>query len=153
MTATEQPCCCGTCSSPRTRRCCGDTLPPREPHVVVPGSSSSEESVSLAADPAIDSTRAAVRHIISSQLDHSGPDRKPKLGLVRRRLIRTSRSAAANARNGPWCDMDQTKHAKLPQEYCQDAQCHWSQAGNPTTRRAGPAVSQEQLLSSDLRTM
>ena len=27
-TATEQPCCCGTCSPPETRRC-GGTLPPR----------------------------------------------------------------------------------------------------------------------------
>ena len=41
----------------------------------------------------------------------------------------------------PWCDMDQTRHAKLHQEYCQDVQCAWNQAGNPTTRRAKPAVS------------
>ena len=47
--------------------------------------------------------------------------------------------------------MDQTRYAKLPQEYCQDVQCAWSQSENPTTRRAGPEVSQESE-SSDLRT-
>ena len=115
-----------------------------------PRSSSSEESASLAADPAADSTRVAARDIISSRLEHSDADGKAELGPVRRRLVETSRSAAAtrkelvrNARNAPWCNMDQTRHAKLPQEYCQDVQCAWSQAGNRTKRRAGPAVSQE----------
>ena len=73
-----------------------------------PGSSSSEESASLAADPAVDSTRAAARDMINSTLEHSDADGKAELGLARRRLVKTSRSAAAtkrelgrNARNEP----------------------------------------------------
>ena len=50
---------------------------------------------------------AATRDIISSKLEHSDADGKSELALVRRRLVKTSRSAAAtkelgrNARNGP----------------------------------------------------
>ena len=72
-----------------------------------PRSSSSEESASQAADP-VDCTRAAARDIISSRLEHSDADGKAELGQVRRRLVETSRSAAATkrelgriARNGP----------------------------------------------------
>ena len=70
--------------------------------------SSSEESASEAADAAVNSTRAAARDIVSSRLEDSDADGKAELGLVRRRLFNTSRSAAAtrrelgrNARNGP----------------------------------------------------
>ena len=58
-----------------------------------PGSSLSVESASLAADP-----RAAARDTISSRLEHSDADGKAELGLVRRRLVNTSRSAAATKR-------------------------------------------------------
>ena len=73
-----------------------------------PGKSSLEDTSSLAEDPAVTSTRAAARDIISSRLEHSDADGKAELALVKRRLVHTSRSAAAtkrelgiNARNGP----------------------------------------------------
>ena len=61
-TATEQPCCCGMCSLPGTRRCCGGTLPPRArttcwTALAPPRPSNS----SLADDPAGDTT-CAMRH-------------------------------------------------------------------------------------------
>ena len=69
-----------------------------------PGTSSSEEA------------------IISSRLEQTDADGKAELRLVRRELVNTSRSAAATKGSwaetqemGPWCDMDQTKHAKLSQ--------------------------------------
>ena len=56
---------------------------------------------------------------------------------------------------GPWCDMDQTGRAKLPQEHNQHAPCAWNQAGNQkhvaqsqqSPRVGGPG----QLLSRDCR--
>ena len=62
-----------------------------------PGSSSSEETSSLAADPAVNSTRAAARDIISFRLEHSGADGKAELGLVRRRLVNTSLSGGVRS--------------------------------------------------------
>ena len=56
------------------RRCCGGTM------LECPGSSSSEESASLAADPAEGSARAAARDIISSKRKHSDTDGKAELG-------------------------------------------------------------------------
>ena len=67
-----------------------------------PDSSSSEESASLAADPAVSSTRAAARDKISSRPEHSDADGKAELGLIRRRLVNTSRSAAAT--KGSWAE-------------------------------------------------
>ena len=102
-----------------------------------PGNSSSEEKTSLAPG-----TQLVPRRLVRGD---AGGD--VELGQSAR-SIKTFSSAAATkselGRNGqemgPWCDVDQTRHAKLPQEYCQDVRCAWSQAQNPTTRPAGPAA-------------
>ena len=118
-----------------------------------PGSSSSEEPASLAADPAEDSTSAAARDTISSRLERSDADGKAERGLVRRRLVTTSRGAAATkkelgryARNGPLERHGPDSARKTSPGILSGRASAWSLAGNPanpTTRRAGPAVSQE----------
>ena len=59
-----------------------------------PGNSSSEDAPP-AAEPAAETARAKSRDMASSRLEHSDADQKVELGLVNRKLVRTSRSAAA----------------------------------------------------------
>ena len=114
-----------------------------------PGLSSSEDAPSPAAEPAAETASANSRDMASSRLEHIDGDGKVELGLVDRTLVRTSRSTAAaegscteNARERPWCDVVQTRHARFPQECCRVLQCAWNQARNPTTRHAEPAAFQ-----------
>ena len=87
-----------------------------------PGKFLSEDASSLAADPAV-----------GSRLEDSDADGKAELGLAKRRLVNTSRSAAATKKGswaetrelGPWCDIVRLEPGR-----------------NPTTRHAEPAVSQ-----------
>ena len=147
-------------------RCCGGTLPPERGHYMLecPGSSSSEEPASLAADPAVDSARAAARDLISSKLEHSDADGKAELGLVRRRLVKTSRSTAATKKGagqesqemGPWCEKDQTEARTTFSRNTVKARAVRLEPGrkpNNTSRRASslPGVGAPgKLLSSDL---
>ena len=73
------------------------------------GNSSSEEASSSAADPGVEAARANSRDMASSRLEHSDADGKVELGLVNRKLVRTSRSTAATKgagqktrEMGPW---------------------------------------------------
>ena len=59
-----------------------------------PGKVSSENASSPAAEPAVETARATSRDMASSRLEHSDADGKVELGLVNRKLVRTSRSAA-----------------------------------------------------------
>ena len=89
----------------------------KEPRTLeCPGHSSSEEASSSAADPAVETTRANSRDMASSRLEHSDADGKVELEQVRRKLVRTSRSAAATKGSwaetramGPWCDVVHTR--------------------------------------------
>ena len=122
-----------------------------------------EEASSPAAEPAVETARANSRDMASSRLKHSDVDGKVELVLVNRKLVRTSRSAAATKGSwaetqemGSWYDMVQTRHAGFPQECRRVVQCAWNQAANPTTRHAEPAAFQVaeylgHLSSSDLR--
>ena len=156
-TATEQPCRCGTCSSPTTRRCRGGTLPSkRGQHLLeCPGKSSSEDA-SSPADPVVDSTRVAARDIIRSRLEHSDADGEAKLGLVRRRLVNTSRSAAATkgagqkrknwAPGATWTRLGTQNYPRNTVESCsalgtkQETQLHVTQSQFLSTR---PIISND----------
>ena len=112
------------------------------PHVGVPGSSSSEES----------------------RLEHSDADGKAELELVRRRLAKTSRSAAAtkrelrrNARNGPLMrhGPDWARRTSPGILSRRAVRLKPGRKPNRTSRRASslPGVGAPwQFLSSDLRT-
>ena len=84
-------------------------------------------------------------------LEHSDADGEVELGQVRRKLHQNVVQRRCNKKGaertgqemGPWRDMDQTRHAKPPQEHHPDVQRVWNQAGNSTARRAEPVVSQE----------
>ena len=126
----------------------------REHHMLVcPGSRSPQKSASLAADPAVDSTGAAARDIISSQA-----------GEQRRRLVKTSWSAAATKRTGQkrkkwapgatWTRRGTQNFTRNTVKTCsalgarQETQQHVAQ-GQQTARSRSTKGS---LLSSDLRT-
>ena len=129
-----------------------------------PSNSSSGEASSSAADPAVETARANSRDMSSTRLEHSDADGKVELGLVTRKLVRTSRSTAAtkgswaeNARDGPLVRHGPDKARKIcPGVLSSRAVClEPGKKPNNTSRKAsrlpGGGVSGH-LSSSDLRT-
>ena len=99
-----------------------------------PGNSSYEEKPSLAVDPAGDATLATTRDMrlplvrgdAGGTAKHEQVWRKLEQNIKQHRCDKKG-SWAETQEMGTWCDMDQTRHAKLPQECCQDVQCAWRQ--------------------------
>ena len=136
------------CSSPKTRRCCGGTLPP--------GGSTTCWSALAARhhrsppDPAVDPTRAVARDIISSRLEHSDADGKAELGLVRQRCCDKKRAGQKREEWAPGATW-----TRLGTQNFTAGRLEPGRKPNKTSRRASslPRVGAPgQLLSSDLRT-
>ena len=103
------------------------------------------------------------RHTQLQHWDTATVTGRPSSDWLRRKHKKTSRSAAATKKDlgesgqemGPWCDMDQTRHATLLQERYPEVRLEPGRTFNSTWRRANclPRVGAPgQSLSSDRRT-
>ena len=127
---TALPRCRGTCSSPGSRRCCGGTLPQ---------GAGTTCWTDLAAPhqkrPLHWRTTPPEGQLVQHRETWHAPegDGEVELGQVQHQLDRNITwlccqiGKLGRKEMGPWCDMDQSRHAKLPGEHNQDAPCVWRQ--------------------------